>query len=95
VSYQSYGIEREFVERVKKKLKDSELKDRIKAIVEDVSKEDLQDRTKVARIVSQVTKALEEKLSERQTEQIVSFVLAQRIDPGNTFHLIRLWHMFR
>ncbi|MGV2788404.1 serine/threonine protein kinase, partial [Clostridium perfringens] len=25
----------------------------------------------------------------------VQFVLAQRIDPNNTFHLIKLWGMFR
>jgi hypothetical protein len=30
-----------------------------------------------------------------QEEQIVAFVLAQKIDPNNTFHLLKLWGMFR
>ncbi|MBE0343453.1 serine/threonine protein kinase, partial [Paenibacillus sp. 28ISP30-2] len=28
-------------------------------------------------------------------EQLTAFVLAQKIDPSNTFHLIKLWGMFR
>ncbi|REJ16600.1 MAG: serine/threonine protein kinase, partial [Paenibacillaceae bacterium] len=28
-------------------------------------------------------------------ERIIAFVIAQRIDPNNTLHLLRLWSMFR
>lgn len=93
--YQTYGISKELVERVKLKMKSPAMKERVKLILEDVSKEDLQNRVKVRKLVGSVAKVLGEKLTEQQTENIVHFVVAQKIDPKNTFHLIRLWSMFR
>lgn len=95
MSYQSYGIDREFVERVKLKMKNPQLKERVKAILDGVTKADLQNRGKVTKLLGQVSRVLGEKLTERQSDQIVSFVIAQKIDPSNTFHLIKLWSMFR
>lgn len=95
MSYQSYGIDRELVERIKLKMKDPQLKERVKVLLDGVTKHDLQDRAKVSRLLGKVSRVLGEKLTERQADQIVSFVIAQKIDPNNTFHLIKLWSMFR
>lgn len=95
MSYQQYGISPELVERVKTKMKNPLVKERIKQILEGVTKGDLQDPTKVKKLLARTEKALREKLTERQKGNIVNFILEQRIDPQNTFHLIRLWSMFR
>lgn len=95
MSYQRYGISEELVRRVKAKMKNPAAKERIKQLVEGVTKRDLQDRAKVRRLVGRAANILNENLSERETEAIVAFVIAQKIDPNNTFHLIRLWGMFR
>lgn len=95
MSYQSYGIDRELVERVKLKMKNPLFKERVKAILDGVTKADLQDRGKVSKLLSQVSRALGEKLTERQAKQMIHFVIAQKIDPNNTFHLLKLWSMFR
>lgn len=95
LSYQRYGISEELVRRVKAKMKNPAAKERIKQLVEGVTKRDLQDRAKVRRLVGRAANILNENLSERETEAIVAFVIAQKIDPNNTFHLIRLWGMFR
>jgi hypothetical protein len=95
VSYLNYGIERELVERIKFKLKNPALKDRVKAALHGVTKADLQNRAKVGLLLGQICAILGESLSDRQRETVVSFVIAQRIDPNNTFHLIKLWNMFR
>lgn len=95
MSYQNYGIRPEFVQRVKIKMKNPVVKERVQAVLHNVNKFDLQDRTKVRKLVRASSAVLQEKLTDVQEEQIVAFVLGQRIDPKNTFHLIKLWGMFR
>lgn len=95
MSYQKYGIRPDLVERVKLKMKNPVLKERVKLALHGVNKYDLQDRAKVRRLIRTSASILQEKLTEVQEEQLVAFVLAQKIDPNNTFHLIKLWGMFR
>lgn len=95
VSYQQTGIDPALVERVKLKLKNKDIRERVKMIMHGVTKRDLQDRVKVTKLLALGSKAVGEKLSESQASYIVDFVLSQKIDPANTFHLIKLWSMFR
>ncbi|MFD3258649.1 stage VI sporulation protein F [Paenibacillus lentus] len=95
MSYQQYGISPQLVERIKLKMKNPAVKERIKGLVDGLTKSDLQDRGKVRRLVKSAASILNERLSSVQEEQIVQFVIAQKIDPRNTFHLIKLWGMFR
>ncbi|MEK3884398.1 stage VI sporulation protein F [Paenibacillus sp. PL2-23] len=95
MGYQNYGIKPQLVERVKTKLKNPNVKDKIRQLLSHVTKFDLQDRAKVRKLVKSAAVILHEKLSDVQEEQIVNFVLAQKIDPNNTFHLLKLWGMFR
>lgn len=95
MSYTKYGIRTDFVERVKVKMKNKAVKDRIKLVLNGVNKYDLQDRTKVKRLVRTSAHILQEALTESQEEQLIAFVLGQRIDPNNTLHLLKLWAMFR
>jgi len=95
VGYQQYGIRPELVERVKRKLKNPAVKERMKRLLDGVTKHDLQDRAKVRRLVRQAAAILNEPLASDLEERIVAFVIAQRIDPNNTLHLLRLWSMFR
>ncbi|MHA7963631.1 stage VI sporulation protein F [Paenibacillus sp. CAU 1782] len=95
MSYQNYGIKPQFVERVKQKLKNPAVKERIRGLLAHVTKYDLQDRSKVRRLVKSAAVILQEKLTESQEDGIVAFVIAQKIDPNNTFHLLKLWGMFR
>lgn len=95
MGYQQYGISPALVARVKQKMKNSATKERIKGILDGVTKSDLQDPAKVQRLVKSAAGVLKEPLSQTEEQQIVRFVVAQRIDPNNTFHLIKLWGMFR
>lgn len=95
MGYQQYGIRPELVERVKRKMKNPATKERIKALLHGVTKYDLQDRAKVRRLVRSAAAILGEPLTPDLEERIVAFVIAQRIDPNNTLHLLRLWSMFR
>lgn len=94
-SWQKYGIQPQLVERVKWKLKHPENKERIKKLLEGITKHDLQDRAKVRQLVKAAARILNEPLTDAQVDQITAFVLAQKIDPHNTFHLLKLWSMFR
>ncbi|AWB45153.1 serine/threonine protein kinase [Paenibacillus sp. CAA11] len=95
MSYQQYGISPQLVQRVKLKMKNPATKERVKALVEGLTKADLQDAGKVRRLVRTSSTLLNERLTGVEEERITQFVLAQKIDPKNTFHLIRLWGMFR
>jgi predicted transcriptional regulator len=94
-NYHQYGISPQLVERVKTKMKNPAVKERIKKLVDGLTKSDLQDRAKVRRLVKSATSILNERLGSAQEEQIVQFIIDQKIDPKNTFHLIKLWGMFR
>jgi uncharacterized protein YpuA (DUF1002 family) len=94
-SWQKFGIKAEFVERVKVKMKNQATKDKIKGILEGVTRYDLQDRAKVRRWVKQFARILNESLTESQEDQLVNFIIAQKIDPSNMLHLIKLYTMFR
>lgn len=95
MSYQQYGISTQLVERVKLKLKNSAVKERVRALLSHVTKYDLQDQTKVRKLTRSAASILQEKLTQTQEDQIVHFILSQRIDPNNTLHLLKLWGMFR
>lgn len=95
MSYQRFGISPQLVERVKLKMKNPVVKEKMRTLLGNVTKYDLQDRAKVRRLTRSSATILQEKLTETQEEQIISFVLAQKIDPNNTLHLIKLWGMFR
>ncbi|MNC41076.1 hypothetical protein D3C75_898260 [compost metagenome] len=95
MGYQQYGISPQLVERIKLKMKNPAVKERIKNMINGISKQELQDPSVVRRLVRNASAVLSEKLTGAQEDQIVKFVIAQKIDPGNTFHLIRLWGMFR
>lgn len=95
MSYHQYGISPQLVERVKLKMKNPAIKERMKQLVEGLTRADLQDRPKVRRLVRTAASLLGERITGGQEEQIVQFVIDQKIDPRNTFHLIKLWGMFR
>ncbi|WP_165279880.1 stage VI sporulation protein F [Paenibacillus protaetiae] len=95
MSYQKYGIKPELVERVKFKLKNPVIKDRMRMLISNVTKYDLQDRVKVRKLVKSAALILHENLTELQEEQLVHFIVSLKIDPNNTFHLLKLWSMFR
>lgn len=94
-SWQKFGIQPQLVERVKRKMKQPAAKEKVKEMLDGVTKSDLQNRAKVRSLVKAAGRILQEPLSDTQVDQLVSFVLAQKIDPQNTLHLLRLWAMFR
>jgi len=95
MSFQQYGISPQLVERIKLKMKNPAVKERIKNMINGISRQELQDSAIVRKLVRGAAAVMNEKLTAAQEEQIVRFVIAQKIDPNNTFHLIRLWGMFR
>ncbi|WP_276322222.1 stage VI sporulation protein F [Cohnella luojiensis] len=94
-SWQKFGIKTEFVERIKVKMKNPATKERIKDLLDGVTKYDLQDRPKVRKWVKQFARILNEPLTETQEDQLVNFIISQKIDPNNMLHLIKLYTMFR
>ncbi len=94
-SYSEYGIDREWVEKLKKKAKDPLRKERLKELADGLTREDLANPETVVFLVDRSLKILNEKAPDRQRQQMVRFVLEQQIDPNNMLHLLRLWNMFR
>lgn len=95
MSYQQYGISPALVERVKTKMKNPLIKERVKQALDGVTKADLQNRTKVIALMKKIMGIMNISISSAEASNIVNFVIAQKIDPKNTFHLLKLWGMFR
>lgn len=94
VSYQQYGISPELVERVRAKMKNKVIKERVMKVAEAVTKEDLQNRAKIQKLIDRGSKITGVKVSPAQAEALKNFIIAQKINPKNTLHLIRLWRIF-
>lgn len=95
MSYQYYGISPELVERVKSKMKNPAVKQRMTEMVKGLTKAELQDPAKVRSLMDRATRIMGISLSAAEVRNIVRFVIDQKIDPNNTLHLIKLWGMFR
>lgn len=95
LSYQKYGISPQLVERVKTKMKNPVTKEKIKVLIDGVTKADLQNSAKVRRLVKSSAAILNERFTSADEDKLVKFVIDQKIDPNNTLHLIKLWGMFR
>lgn len=95
MSYQLYGIDPALIERVKFKIRNPVIKERLIMLLQSVTRADLQNRMKVAQLIGIASGILGENLTNFQANQILEFILAQNIDPSNTFHLFKLWSMFR
>lgn len=95
LNYQQYGIDPVLVERLKKKAKKQPHRDRVKRIAEGVTREDLQNRASVRRLITRVSHTLGETIPGEQAELMTEFIVSQGIDPNNALHLIKLYAMFR
>jgi len=95
LSYEKYGISRSLVERIKAKMKNKHTKEKVSAALDGITKRDLQNPKKIRALMSKVERILGVQLTETERRAIVLFILDQKIDPKNTFHLIKLWGMFR
>ena len=96
LSYQKYGISPELVERIKSRMKHNPaIQQRVTEMVKGLTRADLQDPVKVKNMMNRIARVLDIALTPTEARNIVRFVIDQKIDPNNTFHLIRLWGMFR
>ena len=95
MGYEKYGIPRSLVERAKAKMKNRQIKQKVTEALDGITKYDLQDPRKVRALMSKMEKITGIHPTETQKQAIVTFVIDQKIAPNNTFHLIRLWGMFR
>jgi hypothetical protein len=95
LSYQQYGISTDLVERIKKKMQNPMIKEKVVNELKPLTKADLQNPAKVKKTVNKLSGIMGLQLSDSQADNITKLVLDQKIDPKNTFHLIRLWGMFR
>lgn len=93
-NWRKHGISPARMARVREKMKQPAVKERLKALTEGLTKQDLQDRAKVRSLVRTVSRMLKEPLTPDEENLLVDYVLAQRIDPRNKLHLLRLWAMF-
>jgi hypothetical protein len=94
MNFQQYGISPQTVERIKKKLQDPEARKQVQHIFRQATKADLQNRAKVKSMFGSIAAALGVKIAPREMENIVSFVIAQKIDPRNLLHLLKALNMF-
>lgn len=95
MSYQKYGISPERVAEIKAKMKNPAIQQRVTEMVKGLTKAELQDPGKVKGLMDRMTKVMGVSLTTAESRNIARFVLDMKIDPKNTFHLIKLWGMFR
>jgi len=94
-SYMDYGIDPDLVHAVKQRLKDPVLRERVKNMLQGVTKEHLQHPATIRQLITAISNVLGITVSEQQAANITRFVIAQKIDPNNMLHLMKLWGMFR
>lgn len=93
--YENYGISKALVDRVKQRLKNPLVKQQVKSVLENVSKQDLRKKERIRDLIIEVSGICGIHVNTAQMGGITRFVLDQKIDPKNKFHLIKLWNTFR
>lgn len=93
--YVEYGIDPQLVHAVKQRLKDPVLRETVKNMLQGITKEHLQDPATIQHLIHSISAVIGIPVSQQQTVNITHFVIDQKIDPNNMFHLIKLWSMFR
>jgi len=93
--WRKHGISPARMARVREKMKHPAVREKLKTLTAGLTRQDLQDRAKVRSLVRSVSRILREPLTADEEDLLVEYVLAQRIDPRNKLHLLRLWAMFR
>jgi hypothetical protein len=83
------------VRRVRSKLKQPAIRAKVKRLLTSVTRADLQNPTKVRLMLQQMCTILEEPLDSTERERVVRRIIAQRIDPSNTWQLLRLWSLLQ
>lgn len=91
----AYGISPELVKAVKQRLKDPVIREQVKHMLQGVTKQQLQNPAVIRQLIASVSSVLGIVIGEQQTASITKFVIDQKIDPNNMFHLLKLWGMFR
>lgn len=90
-----YGIEQQWVSAVKARLKDQKAQERVKKIIEGVTKEDLQSRNYLLQKLKQIVPVVGIPMTKKQADGVIQFIIDQKIDPNQAWHLIKLWNQFR
>jgi hypothetical protein len=92
---EQYGIEHQWIVAVKARLKEPKALDRVKRIIEGVTKEELQSRSYLMQKLKQIVPVVGISMTKKQAEGVIQFIIDQKIDPNQTWHLIKLWNLFR
>ncbi len=82
------------IRKIKLKMKQADKKEQVKALLQGLSRADLQNRTHVKSLMRMVSQILNEPISAAQLDSWSNWIVAQRINPNNKLHLLRLWSMF-
>jgi tRNA U38,U39,U40 pseudouridine synthase TruA len=92
---EQYGLDQQWIREVKERFKDQRVTDQVKRLIDGVTKEDLQSRSFLTRKIRRIVPVLGMTITQKQAEGIIQFIIDQKLDPNNTWHLIKLWNMLR
>ncbi|WP_240666561.1 stage VI sporulation protein F [Longirhabdus pacifica] len=93
--YKEYGVDEEIINKVKKKLKQPKMRGKIIGIFSSASKADLQSKVQLKKMVRQLSRTTGVTIGPKQSQNMVSFIMDQKIDPNNPLHLIKIISMFK
>jgi hypothetical protein len=89
-----FGIHDEaLVRRVRSKLKQPAIRARVKRILLNVNRADLQNEATVRSLVHQLCTVLDESPARADKERIVRRIVAERINPNHPLQMLRLWSL--
>lgn len=92
---EAYGLEAEWISKVKQKLGQPEVMEKVTPVIQGLTQQDLQSRPVIVKKLKQLIPIVGIKLNRRQAEGLIRFIIDQKIDPNNTWHLIKLWNVFK
>jgi hypothetical protein len=95
VTLKQYGLNKQWIREVKSRCEDQIIMDQVKKLVDGVTKEDLQSEQFLTRKIKQIAPVIGVKISRQHADGVIRFIRDQKIDPDNTWHLIKLWNIFR
>lgn len=67
----------------------------LQKMLQGVTKEDLQSRHYVTSMVKKIIPVIGVMVTQKQARGVIQWILDEKIDPNNSWHLMKLWNTFR
>lgn len=95
VKPETYGLSADWISKVKSRIMEPAVMNQLQVILQGVTKDNLQSRCYVVSLIQKIIPIIGVQVSQKQARGVIQWILDEKIDPNNSWHLMKLWNTLR